>query len=648
MSNMTKSLAGSFKTIVMAIVVGLLLVSLAIWGVSDAFTPATKDAAAMVGKEKITLVEFDKFFRRRLRDENRKQPERLSTKQAYARGFHETTLNQLVMGKLIQLDADTLGVEVNRADARRFVEGMEFYNNVMTGKLDEEKLAQSLAQSGQWDSQKEYEAAIRRALRQDQTMTSVATGIIAPMAYADQQYKFMTEQRTVKLLHLTREAVPAPADPTEEELKTYIDENSAAYIAPEYRKFTLLRVEVADILPDMEATEEEIKTQFDLKVEVGKLGRAETRSLSQIVASSKQIADQVTEAINSGKTIDEAVSELGLEAPVTYENVLEAAVLDPKTGETAFAAKQNIAQTIEGSFGQWYSVVVTHINVGVEPDLETERESITLEVKTEKAERFIYDILDKVQSALAEGNTIEEAAQANGISAASYDFVTRNGQTEDGNIMVGNAEISGISKDNTILKEAFISDKGFEGDIFETSTKGIAAIRVDDIKESTQRPFEEIKDQALLAWRLHKADEALGELMDTLADRALAGETYEQLAASIDKGASVTDTSMARLTRGLQELSPQTNARLLEARIGQTIRGTGANGLERIIGRVTEITPNEEVLLGPIADSLKQQAGETINNDIQTAYHAAMLKAHPARTMGENIKKTLGIDLPQQ
>lgn len=644
MSNVTKSIASSFKTIVMAIVVGLLLVSLAIWGVSDAFTPQTKDAAAMVGKEKITLVEFDNFFRRRLRDENRKLDDRLSTKQAYERGFHISTLNQLVTEKLIQLDADTLGVDVNRADARRYVEGLDVFNNVITGKLDEAKLAQRLAQSDARQSRKQFEVDVKKALRQDQTMTSITAGIVAPISYADQQYKFMTEQRTVKLLSLTRNAVPKPTDPTEDELKAYIDENATAYIAPEYRKFTLLRVEAADILADMEVTEEEIAEQFDYKVKVGRLGTEETRSLTQVVTADKETADLVTNAVNNGKTISEIITELNLEAPVTYEDVLETAILDSNTGEVAFAADLNKAQTTEGSFGTWYSVIVTNINTGSVPDLETERDSIVLEIKTEKAQRFIYDIQDKTQSALAEGNTIEEAAKANGISAASYDYISRNGQTQDGNIMTGNVQVGGISKDDTILQEAFVSDKGFEGDIFETSTKGIAAIRVDEIKESTQRPFEEVKDQALLGWRLHKANEALGELMNSLADRALAGETFEQLAASIDQGASVTEANMSRLTRGLQTLSPETNARLLEARIGQTIRGTGANGLDRIISKVTEIKPNEEVLNGAIADTLKGQAEATINNDIQQAYHAALLQAHPARTMSENIKKILSID----
>ena len=633
MSETSKTIVGSFKTIIMAIVVGLLLVSLAIWGVADAFAPKTRDAAAMVGTEKITLVEFDGFFRRRLRDENKQLPQRISTKQAHARGFHTTVLNQLITETLIQLDADALGVEVNRADALRYVEGLEVFNNVMTGKLDEAKLAQRLAQSDARQSRKQFETDVRKALRQAQTMASITTGLIAPNEYATQQYKFMTEQRSVKLLHITREALPTMDDPSDEVLKAYIETNPNAYIAPEYRKFTLLRVETTDVFSDMEASEEEIKDQFDYKIKVGKLGTNETRSLTHFVSQDKAAADIVTASLNGGKTIDAITSELSLEAPVTYTDVLETAVLDPNAGEAAFGGELSKAQTVEGSFGTWYSVIVTDINAGQTPDLESERDAITIEIKTEKAERFIYDIQDKLQTALAEGKTIEEAAKDSGISAASFDFVSRIGETQSGAPMSGDDLLPGVSREDLILKEVFTSDLKFEGDIFETSTKGIAAVRVDAVKESTQRPFADIREQALKQWHLVKANKALGELLNTYAKRIAGGESFESLVASVDKGVSLTETSASRLTRGLPSLSPETNVRLFDARIHDTIRGTGANGLDRVLGVITEIVPNTEILIGSIADTLQEQTSASINNDIQQAYHTAMLKRNPASMM---------------
>ena len=77
---MTKSLSGMAKTVLLGVIVFLVLISMAIWGVEDAFTPSSRDAAAMVGKDKVRVTDFDREFRNRLRDENRERSERITTK----------------------------------------------------------------------------------------------------------------------------------------------------------------------------------------------------------------------------------------------------------------------------------------------------------------------------------------------------------------------------------------------------------------------------------------------------------------------------------------------------------------------------------------------------------------------------------------
>ena len=256
---MFKSLIGSFKAAVMAILIGLLLISLAIWGVSDAFTPNSSDAAVMVGKEKVKLTKFYNAFQSKLREENEKLPERLTSEQWVGRGLHRTVANQMATDTLIRIDADNLGLDINQADARRYVEEIGVFNNAITGKYDETKVREILGRLNRNMSVKEFEADIYDQMRNQQAIGTLLSGIVAPQEFADQRYKFMTEQRKVKLLELTRAAVTKPADPTEDELKAYVEDNIGRYTAPEYRRFTLIWLDPVSILPDMTASEEEIK-----------------------------------------------------------------------------------------------------------------------------------------------------------------------------------------------------------------------------------------------------------------------------------------------------------------------------------------------------------------------------------------------------
>lgn len=645
---MSQSVFGSFKKTIIgflfAVLILLLLMGLSMFGVTDAFKSQSVNAAATVGKEQVSLREFDNYFQKRLSEINKEAPERLTTKQAYQRGLHQQALNTLITEKLMQIDADNLGVAVNDRDAIELLESLKIFNNEITGKLDKNKILEILPRIDRNKSPKELEQDVHKEIRRDQTISSVIAGIVAPSIFADQQYKLLTEQRTVKLLRLNRDAITAPADPSDEELQAFIKDSPNGYIAPEYRRFTLLRMEIEDVLPDVEVTEDEIKKQFDYKVKVGQLGTEETRSYQQLVAKDKEQADKITAALNAGKDINTVVSEFALDAPLVYDNVLPGASSDPKAGEAAYKMKVNTAQTVASSFGGWFSVVVTDITPKTIPDMESERANLIDEIRNDKAKQVLYDASKAVQDGISEDSqTLEEAGLANGISVASFDFMSRLGETEDGQKLEGNGLAKGVATDDLLLKEIFLAEPNFDGDVFETTSGGIAAIRVDEIKESAPRPFADVREQALAAWHLKKADEALAKLSEDLVARASGGESLEDLAKEVGNGASVSETLMIRAAR-TQGLGNQLIVRLFDARQGQTVRGVADNGLDRIIGQVVTITPNEDPIMPTIADTLRKQSAEAINNDIQQAYQRALLAENPAKPVTANIERALGVD----
>ena len=640
---MARSIAGSIKNVVMGILIFLLLISLAIWGVSDAFTPNSSDAAAMVGKEKIKLTDFDRAFRNRLRDENRTRENRITTKDAYGEGLHREVITQMITRNLLQQDADDLGIDINSRDALAFVEGLETFNNELTGKYDQQKLAELLQRQNNGTSVKEFEKDVYNELRLEQTLSGITTGIVAPPDYGKQQYKYMTEQRKVQMLTFDRNAIVPPPDPSDEDLQKFISDNEARYTAPEYRQFTMLRMELAEVLPDMTATDEEIEKLFNYKIRVGQLGSAETRSLLQYISSDEETANKITAALNAGDTQEKIQSDLSAEAPIIFENILPEGTTDPVTGEIGFTLSSGEAKSVKGSFGTWYSVQATAITPAVVPTVENEKETLISEIKQNNAEKFIYDALDNIQQSLDEGETLEAAALANGVAVASYDYVSRLGLNQEDERMEGLNEFVGVASDDKILTEIFTSDVGFEGDVFETTQKGIAAIRVNSILESAPKPFEDVKEQALQNWHLEKADEELAKLSQEVLTRVNAGEALETILTDFETGVSIRENILIRASR-VEGVSGALTVRIFDARPGESFYGLAANGLDRIVGKVITIVPNEDVLVGGIADSFKQQAEKLLNEDIQQAYRAALMEDYPPRSLNENIEKILGVN----
>jgi len=637
---MANSIGGKIRNFMVAILVGLLVVAFAVWGVNDVFTARAGNAVISVGDAEITSDEFEEAFERELQTINRDNESSITNQQAYAQGLHNRVLKNLLTDTVIGIDADELGVGVNRAAARAVVQDIPTFQNELTGEFSEEKLNSILAQNR--ITRRQFEDDIFRTLRRQQTVPAIIGGLQAPSEYATQRYNFVTEQRKAEVLTLTSQAVPAPPEPTEAELKTFIDNNAASYTAPEYRRITMLRLEPFDLTPDLEATEEEVKAAFQYKIDLGEIGSPETRSVVQITATDEDVAKKAAEQLGRGDDAIAVAAGLGLVDPQIYTDVLKDAILDPETAEAAFEMDKGEAKALLGSLGNWYAVGVTNINAAVTPDFEAQEEEIRESLLTDKAKEAVYDLTADIEDAMTDGLTLEEISAKVGWPLSYYDFIDRSGTTQDGVRMNGFSAIPGVASDDKLLLEIFTSDLGFETDLFETSTGGFASIRVDDIIDSTMRSFEEVKDRATVAWKNTKTSEAMDELATELASKIQTGEDINDVAKPLENGASVEEIVIVR-AQPPRTLGNAVVLGMLDGQVGAVSRGAGPQGLTRQIAKLTEIVPNQDGLAGQFLDVLQEQATQAISSDLQNAYQQAILRENELREYPEKVRTALGI-----
>ena len=637
---MAESIGGKFRNFMVAILVGLLVVAFAVWGVNDVFTARAGNAVLMVGDAEVTSSEFEDAFERELQTLNRDNDSSVTNQQAYAQGLHNRVLQNLLTDTVIGIDADELGVGVNRSVARNVVKEIPSFQNELTGEFSEEKLNSLLAQNR--ITRRQFEDDIFRTLRRQQTVPAIIGGLQAPAEYAAQRYNFVTEQRKAEVLTLSADAVPAPAEPTEDELKAFIDENGVAFTAPEYRRVVMLRLEPFDLTPDLDATEEELEAAFQYKIDLGEIGSPETRSVVQITSTDEETAKKAAEQLARGDDSIAVAAGLGLVDPEIYTDVLKDNILDPETADAAFEMKEGEAKALLGSLGNWYAVGVTAVTPAVVPDFAEQKDEIRETLLTEKAKEALYDITGDIEDAMTDGLTLEEIADKVDWPLSYYDYIDRAGTTPDGVRMRGFSAIPGVAADDILLREVFVSDLGFETDLFETSNGGYAAIRVEDIIDSKLRPFEEVKERATTAWKARQTGNALDELMTEIAGKLQTGEDIKTVAESVGDGASVEDIVIVR-AQPPQTLGAPVVIGMLDGAVGAVSRGAGPQGQTRQIARLTEIVPNQDGLAGQFLDVLQEQATQAISSDLQNAYQQAILRENELREYPEKVKAALGI-----
>ena len=642
---MAQSIGGKIKNAFVAVLVGLLVLAFAVWGVNDMFVPGVRNAVVSVGDASVSTRDFNRDLQSRLREIALQRGEGLTNEEAYRQGIHRDLLSQYQVRLAIEKDAQDLGVGVNRSDAKAYIEAIPAFQSEITQKFDRSRLEQALERSRNGYTVKKFEEDVLRDLRRIQTVEAVVGGIQAPAGYAKRQFDFLSEQRKATILTINKDAVPAPETPTDDVLQTYLDANAARYTAPEFRQVTLIRLEPSGFLLDVagEITEEDVQGEFDSRIARGVLGSKASRDVVVLTTPDKPTAEKAAARLAAGEDPSLVASALGLVAPDKFEGVEKDQLLDPVTDDVAFELKESESRAIENSLGSWEAVFVPSVTLATTPDFSSVEPEIRLELGEEAAKARIFDVSGEVDTRLINGETLEAIAAELNLPMESYDYINRVGQTQDGLTLNGSARIPGIAQDDELLRLIFTEDIGFDTDIFPTAQGGAVAFRVTDVIDSTVKPLSVVRDDVLSAWQNEQIRDALTERGLALAGELRDGRTLEEIAEELGEAAVIEERGISR-AQPPRDIAGSVVVDLLTSEVGETARGTGALPLTYTLARLDAITPNTDGLAGEILDTVQRNIGAEISGDIQNAYRLAILREHQLREYPDQVRAIMGIE----
>ena len=642
---MAQSIGGKIRGAFVAVLVGLLVLAFAVWGVNDIFVPGVRNAVVSVGDASVSTRDFNRDLQSRLREIAAQRGEGLTNEEAFQQGVHRDLLTQYQVQLAIEKDAQDLGVGVNRADAKAYIEAIPAFKSDITQEFDRNKLEQALARTRNGYSIKKFEEDVLRDLRRVQTVEAIVGGIQAPSGFAKRQFDFLSEQRKATILTINKDAVPAPETPTDEVLQAYLDQNAARYTAPEYRQVTLIRLEPSGFLPDVagEITEQDVQDEFDSRIARGTLGTKSSRDVVVLSAPDEATAKDAAARLSAGEEPALVASALGLVTPDRFDSVQKNQLLDPVTDNTAFELKEGESRASENSLGGWEAVFVPSVTAATTPIFSSIEPEIRRTLGEEKAKSRIFDISNEMDTRLINGNTLESIATELDLPMESYDFIDRLGQTRDGLAMNGSSRIPGIGQDDELLRQIFTEDIGFDTDIYPTTQEGIVAFRVTDVIDSTIRPLSDVRDQVLSAWENEQIRDALTERGLALAQEIRDGRSLEDIAEELGAAATIAERGISR-AQPPRDIAGAVVVDLLTSDVGDLARGTGAVPLTYTLARLDTVTPNSDGLAGEILDTVQNNIGAEISGDIQNAYRLAILKEHELREYPAQVRAIMGIE----
>ena len=235
---------GRIGKAIMTVVLGLLAVSFAIWGIGDIFRGFGRSALAKVGNTEIGIEQFRTIYNDRLQQLSREVGRPVSMDQARAIGFDRQVLGQLVAEAALDERARQMGLNISDADVANSIMNDPNFRG-FTGGFDRARFEAIIRQAGYSESR--YVAEHRKQMLRRQIVDTVAGELTVPKAAVEAAYRYGNEERAIEYVVLDRSHAGAVPPPSPDELAKYFEERKGQFRAPEYRKVVFVVVTPAEI-----------------------------------------------------------------------------------------------------------------------------------------------------------------------------------------------------------------------------------------------------------------------------------------------------------------------------------------------------------------------------------------------------------------
>src|SRR5450631_1858166 len=132
---------------VMAVIMGGLVVSFAIWGIGDIFRGFGLNSAIKIGKTEISIEQFRQYYTDRLQQISRQAGRPITSDQARTLGIDRQVLGQLVAETTLDEQAKALRLGISNAEiASRITSDPNFRG--LNGQFDRSRFEEIIRQAG--------------------------------------------------------------------------------------------------------------------------------------------------------------------------------------------------------------------------------------------------------------------------------------------------------------------------------------------------------------------------------------------------------------------------------------------------------------------------------------------------------------------
>lgn len=499
---MMESLRNAAKSLVAKILLGILVLSFAVWGIQDIFSGFQASDLATVGERTLSSEEFRDQLNQTMQRMTQQTGQQVTLDDARKFGLPQQILDRMIASASIDNLGEKLSLYVSNNAVVQEVQANKIFQNAK-GQFDPQRFRTILQQNGL--TEEGYLASERQGRLRAAVVGVAANGPSVPRTLLEAMLRYRDETRDARYFTFSVSAADVPA-PGDAELKKQYESTPAAYTAPEYRSIVVMKVEPGDLAQKLEATDAELREYYTARMK--DYFTPEKRTIIQVSFPDAAKAEAAKSRIDKGEDILAIAKEMGMkEADVTFKDWTKDKFFDPAVGEAAFSLAQGaVSAPVKGTLNIALLKAVS-VTPEKQASFEEVKDKLRAAVQLQKARDEIQSVFDSVEDARAQQTKFEDIAAKAGIPVQVIPAIAQNGLDPSGTDIA-------IPNKQDVLRAAFASDAGIENDAMSYND-GYIWYEVRGVTPSAVKPFGQVKEAV-------RADYVAAKLRALAADKAKA------------------------------------------------------------------------------------------------------------------------------
>lgn len=593
-----------------------LIVGLAGFGISNVITGFGSNTVATAAGQDISVRDYQRGYDSQVNAIARQIGRVPTAEEAMAYNVPDVVINRLAGEAAINKLGEDLGLGVSEDRLGKMLREDPNFSGAL-GSFDRNNFLRVLQQNGYTEA--EYFDLQTKAARRQQLEGGLLAGAPASATATELLARFSGDTRTVDYFVVNAQGLPPVAEPTEEELATYLKDNQAQFRTKATRTVELLALSPEALAATKTVTDEDIAAEYertkDSRVKI------ERRTVKQVVLNTPELEKAFTDGKTAGAPFADVLAASGATAQ-DLGNLAKTEITDSSLADAAFGLALNDYVIIEG-IGSKRAVTVSAIEPGGVISLADAKAEIAKQLALTQARNEYTDVLDQIEELRAAFKPLPEIAERFGLHTVTIPL------TENGTELANDPDV-GAEDAQRIATAVFRAEQGNLAPTIQLSSTRNVWFDLKQVDEARDQTLAEVHDAVAAAWTNARTDEAVSAEVTKLLDQVKAGTAFAEVASSIGQF-PILSQPLKRSGDGTTVLNQTVANEIFNG--GPTHFGSAVNGDgDHVVFQVAEVNAGtvdqtadikkyveettRNALYGDLLTGLMEQAGLRINAQV--------------------------------